>query len=43
VAPGHEYAFPAGNPKVLAIAACFPFLDTALATFLSNDLFNWVM
>jgi hypothetical protein len=43
VAPGHEYAFPAGNPKVLAILALSPFLLTALATFLSNDLFNWVM
>jgi hypothetical protein len=43
VAPGQEKALPAGNPKVLAIAACFPFFVTRLATFLSKDLFNWVM
>jgi hypothetical protein len=40
VAPGHEKAFPAGNPKVLAIVGVFPFFDTALATFLSLERFN---
>jgi hypothetical protein len=42
VAPGHEKALPAGNPKVLAIVGVFPFFDTALATFLSLDLFNFI-
>jgi len=40
VAPGHEKAFPAGNPKVLAIVGVFPFFETALATFLSLERFN---
>jgi hypothetical protein len=40
VAPGHEKAFPAGNPKVLAIVGVFPFFDTALVTFLSIERFS---
>jgi hypothetical protein len=40
VAPGHEKAFPAGNPKVLAIVGVFPFGETALVTFLSLERFN---
>jgi hypothetical protein len=40
VAPGQEKALPAGNPKVLAIAACFPFFVTRLATFLSLERFS---
>jgi hypothetical protein len=40
VAPGHEKAFPAGNPKVLAIVGVFPFFDTALVTFLSLERFS---
>jgi hypothetical protein len=42
VAPGHEKAFPAGNPKVLAIVAVFPFGDTALVTFLSIERFSFM-
>jgi hypothetical protein len=40
VAPGHENALPAGNPKVLAMAGVLPFLATRLATLRSLDLFN---
>jgi hypothetical protein len=40
VAPGHEKALPAGNPKVLAIVGVFPLGETALATFLSLERFN---
>jgi hypothetical protein len=43
VAPGHEKAFPAGNPKVLAIVAVFPLGETALATFLSIERFNFII
>jgi hypothetical protein len=42
VAPGHEKSFPAGNPKVLAIVGVFPLGETALATFLSLERFNFI-
>jgi hypothetical protein len=43
VAPGHEYALPAGNPNVLAMLACLPLGVTRFATFLSLERSSLVM
>jgi hypothetical protein len=42
VAPGHEKAFPAGNPKVLAIVAVFPLGETLFVTFLSIERLSFI-